>query len=389
MGDTRLIYFDNAATTLTKPRKVYEAVGNAMKMCANAGRGGYKPSLYAAKKVLECREEIADLFHISSPERVVFTYNATHALNLAIKSILHNGGHALVSSIEHNSVMRPLVALKDKGVTYSVVNTPIFDIEKSIYEFRNAIRSEKPNCVILSHISNVFGYEMPIYLIDEICYENDVPMILDASQSAGYTMIDATKLKSVSFICMPGHKGLLGPQGTGILLVCNDKKLYSTIQGGTGSFSSEFAQPEFLPDIFESGTLNVPGICGLCEGVKYIKSIGFRKIQNKSSFLLECMLNVLNDIEGVKVYTGSFHKHGVVSFSVGQMDSEEVCMRLAEYDICVRGGLHCSPLAHQTAGTTNMGLVRASFSFFNIKSEIDIFALKLKKILCKKSTLFY
>ena len=131
MGDPRLIYFDNAATTLTKPRKVYEAVGNAMKMCANAGRGGYKPSLYAAKKVFECREEIADLFHISSPERVVFTYNATHALNLAIKSILHNGGHALVSSIEHNSVMRPLVALKDKGVTYSVVNTPIFDIEKS------------------------------------------------------------------------------------------------------------------------------------------------------------------------------------------------------------------------------------------------------------------
>jgi len=384
-----LIYFDNAATTFIKPRKVYEAVNNAMKMCANAGRGGHKPSLYAAKKVYECREEIAEMFHISSPEKVVFTYNATHALNLAIKSMLKDGGHALVSSIEHNSVMRPLVALKEKGVTYSVVNTPIFDAERATCEFRNAIISEKPNCVILCHISNVFGYEMPIYRIDDICYENDVPMIIDASQSAGCTMIDATKLKSTFFICMPGHKGLFGPQGTGILLVCNDKSLYSIIQGGTGSFSSDLVQPEFLPDIFESGTLNVPGICGLCEGVKYVKNIGINKIQNKNSFLLDCMINALNNIDGINVHTGVFHKHGVVSFSVEHMDSEEVCMRLAELDICVRGGLHCSPLAHQTAGTENAGLVRASFSFFNNKSEIDVFALKIKKILCKKTGLFY
>lgn len=384
-----MIYFDNAATTLNKPETVYRAMKEGMTLCANPGRAGHKPSMLAAKKVFVCREEIAELFNCAFAERVVFTYNATYALNFAIKSILHSGGHALISSYEHNSVVRPLEALKEYGVTYTVVKSRLFDSENAISEFEKAIKKESPQCVIINHVSNVFGYELPLEKIDHLCSIYRVPLIVDASQSAGSIKIDVAKLKSVAYICMPGHKGLFGPQGTGIMLACNDKYLYSTIQGGTGSISADFKHPEFLPDVFEGGTLNVPGICGLYEGVKFIKKMGFGYIHQKHRFLIEHLKDKLYSFEGIRIYSGPFHEHGVLAFSVEGFDAEDICYGLSNADVCVRGGIHCSPLAHTVTDTQNEGLIRVSFSVFNSKSEIDAFALILKKILCKKSPLIY
>lgn len=375
-----MIYFDNAATTLIKPDSVYRSMLNGVKKCGNPGRSGHKPSEYADECIFRCRLALADLFNIDQPEKIVFTYNATHALNFAIKSILKNGGRALISNYEHNSVVRPLESLKENGVTYTVVKSNLFDENDAYFSFKKELQKGDVKCVILNHISNVFGSELPINRIDELCFEYQVPIILDISQSAGTKEIDLSVYKSVSYACLPGHKGLLGPQGTGVLICCNDKYLYSVLQGGTGSQSLSLEQPGFLPDIYESGTLNVPGICGLCAGVEYIKKIGFDKIQQKHNFLLCCIRERLRTIKSVQMFTGVSHKHGLISFYVNGYESEEIALMLSKNNICVRGGLHCSPLAHQVSNTTKNGLVRVSFSIFNSLDEVERFYQIMKKI---------
>ena len=385
-----MIYLDNAATTLIKPKKVHLAAADALIKCGNPGRGGHPSSMYAAARLYECRCEIAKLFNTEkSPENVVFTLNATHALNIAIKSILHNGGHAVISSLEHNSVLRPLRKLQESNVTYSVAECPIFAPDSALHSFEVCINERKPDCVIVNHISNVFGCELPVYSIDNICRANNIPLIIDASQSAGIAEIDVSRLKSTAYICFPGHKALFGPQGTGCLICCNDKYLYSLTEGGTGSNSADENQPDFLPDIYERGTPISHGIAALAEGVKYVSNMTLREISRRHRELTRYAVERISAVPGIKVFTGPGHNHGVISFTAANRDCEELGDILGRQGIYLRAGLHCAPLAHKTAGTLNTGTVRASLSVFNSRSDIDVLCMHLNRILSKKTSVFY
>lgn len=374
-----MIYLDNAATTLFKPQQVKNAVAAAMDNCANPGRSGHRPAMTAAKVVYSCRETAAEFFDLPEPERVVFTQNATHALNIAIKSALHGGGHAVVTGYEHNSVVRPLEALEEQGVSYTVAYSKLFDPQDMLRQIENSIRPDT-KCIIVNHVSNVFGFIAPLRQIDELCANRGLPLIVDASQSAGILPIRASKLKSAIFICMPGHKSLYGPQGTGILLCCKDTPLHSLTEGGTGSNSLEVRQPDFLPDVFESGTLNVPGIAGLQAGLLYVKKMGLAQIYQHENELMQRFVEVLADVEGVTCYYAPQCQTSVLAL-VGRQPSEEIAEKLRQEDICTRAGLHCSPLAHRSAGTLPDGAVRISFSCFNNKAEVQKAALAVKRLL--------
>ena len=376
-----MIYFDNAATTLQKPPQVARAMEAALISCANPGRSGHRPAMKAADAVYRCREEAAEFFGAPGPESIVFTQNATHALNIAVKSVLHDGGHAVISGYEHNSVVRPLEAMKAQGVTYTAAQSPLFSQHAAYGAICEALR-EDTRCIVVNHISNVFGFVLPLEAIDRLCLRKGIPLIVDASQSAGILPVRADKLKSARFICMPGHKSLYGPQGTGILISCADSGLHSLMQGGTGSNSIETEQPDFLPDIFESGTLNVPGIAGLHEGLRFVRRQGLAAMAQHKRRLVEAAADGLSSLDGVTVYHAGADCHqGLLAFTVRGMSSAEACQRLAERGICLRDGLHCSPLAHRSAGTLPDGACRVSFSYFNTLSEVKNFLSAVKKML--------
>lgn len=373
-----MIYFDSAATTLQKPSMVHRAVEAAMIGCGNPGRSGHKAAMNAAKTVYECRELIAELYGMAEPERVVFTQNATHALNIAIKSQLKGGGHAVISGYEHNSVVRPLEMME--GVEYTSVSTPLFD-QDAAFEGMTAAVTDETTCMICTHVSNVFGFVLPVERLDAFCGERGIKLIIDASQSAGVLPLDMSKLKNTSFVCMPGHKGLYGPQGTGVLLCGNTDKLYSLTEGGTGSDSRNLRQPDMLPDLFESGTLNVCGIAGLAEGVRFIEKTGLAEIEDKERRMMKRLALGLKEIDGVTVYYDRINHCGPLSITAENIPSEELCERLSEKGFCLRGGLHCSPLAHRSAGTIDEGTVRISLSYFNNTREIDLLMAEIRKIM--------
>lgn len=374
-----MIYLDNAATTIFKPMQVKNAMMAAMDHCASPGRGGHKPAMQAAKTVYRARETVAEFFGMSQAERVVFTQNATHALNIAIKSVLCKGGHAVISGFEHNSVVRPLEAMQGQGVSYTVAQSRLFDKIDMMAQIKECVTADT-TCLVINHVSNVFGSIAPLEEIDDFCSENNLVLIVDCSQSAGLLAIDATKYKSAKFFCMPGHKSLYGPQGTGVLLCRDDFDLHSLLQGGTGSNSIEVAQPDFLPDIFESGTMNVPAIAGLAEGVEHVRRTGLRAIAEHSAELAKIFVNQMP--ENAHVFYGGANQIGLVSFSA-ETPSEAIAEKLGEQNICVRSGLHCSPLAHKSAGTLPDGTVRVSFSCFNTKMDAQKAATAIKKILTK------
>lgn len=367
-----MIYLDAAATTLQKPPAVRHAMARAMIECANPGRSGHRPALSAARVVYDCREAAAQFFGLKDPERVVFTMNATHGLNIAIQSLLHRGGHAVITGYEHNSVVRPLEHLAEKGVTYTVARWPLFDRTAACVAVAEALRQDT-RCVIVNHVSNVFGSLAPLEEIDALCAQKGIPMIVDASQSAGVLPLDLSRLRAAAFVCMPGHKGLYGPQGTGILLCCKDSELYSLIQGGTGSASLEKRQPHWLPDALESGTLNVPGIAGLHEGLRFVAAHR-EEIRGREEALCRRLAQRLANIPGVTCWHAAEGQSGVLSFRLEGIDPETVGSRLAQKGICVRCGLHCAPLAHESAGTLPQGTVRVSFSAFTGTSEADALA---------------
>ena len=376
-----MIYFDSAATTFQKPQSVFKAMESAMLRCGNPGRSGHRPSLLAAKTVYECREAVCDLFHFPQPENVVFTMNATHALNLAIKSTLKNGGHAVIGGYEHNSVVRPLEALKDSaGVSYTVAYSPLFDQEAQYDAIKQAIIPET-KCVIINHMSNVFGFIAPLSKINQLCLERGIDLIIDASQSAGILEINASEL-SASFICMPGHKSLYGPQGTGILLCCKAENAHSLLEGGTGSNSREVRQPDFLPDMLESGTLNVPGIAGLLEGISFVRTQGIRQIAEKKYEHLRRLSSGLGQIRGITAYFSAVCQNGLISFTA-PVPSEELCGKLGELGFCLRGGLHCAPLAHQSANTLPDGTCRVSLSVFNDRNQVEQLISIVNKLMTK------
>ena len=373
-----MIYLDSAATSFQKPETVGRAMETALREMSSPGRGGYPAAMRAAQMLLDCRTELAELFHVPEPEQVVFTMNATHGLNLAIKSLVPYGGRAVISGYEHNAVTRPLAAL---GADIRVAAAPLFEPDMTAAAFDKAITPDV-DAVICTHVSNVFGAVQPIEQVAALCRERGVPLIVDASQSAGVLPLDMTAL-GAAFIAMPGHKGLYGPQGTGVLLCCGRVETAPLIEGGTGSVSIQQEMPDFLPDRLEAGTHNVPGIAGLLAGVRFVRERGLEQICLHERKLALRASEGLRSIPGVSVCARRdlFAQTGVLSFVPEGQDAELVGNALAEAGVAVRAGMHCAPLAHRTAGTLDSGTVRLSFSAFNTPEEVDRFLAVLPEAL--------
>lgn len=371
-----MIYLDSAATTLQKPGTVERAAANAIRTLATPGRGGHRPAMAAAKTAFDCREMAAALFEVPDPAQVVFTSNATHGLNIAIHSLVEPGDTVLISGYEHNAVTRPLHALK--GVTIKVAKGPLFDQKAMLAAFEENMTAEV-SAVITTHVSNVFGFVLPVEEIAQLCRERGVPLIVDASQSAGCLPVSLEKL-GAAFIAMPGHKGLYGPQGTGLLL-CGGKTK-PLLFGGTGSESKRQEMPEFLPDRLEAGTHNMPGIAGLLEGMKFIQAKGLDRIHAHEVSLIRELGSELKGLPGMEVYLSPDPgaQVGVLSFRRKDWDCEDMGEQLARRGIAVRAGLHCAPLAHQSAGTLESGTVRVSVSAFNTRGEIRRFLSEMRTL---------
>lgn len=344
-----MIYLDHAATSMGKPESVRRRVLWAMEHCANPGRGGHRPAMDAAEAVFSCRKT-AGAFFGAEPEQVAFTSNCTHGLNIAIRTLVHPGDRVVVSGFEHNAVTRPLTALKAQ---IRVAGRRLFDWDDTLASFEKAL-SEGAEAAVFTYVSNVFGYILPVEDMGRLCRRYQVPFIIDAAQAAGSLPVDLKAL-GADFIAMPGHKGLLGPQGTGILL-CGAMP-EPLIYGGTGSLSAQQRMPDFLPDRVEAGTLNVPGICGLEAGIRYVRGLTPEKINRRETSQVQRAAAGIRAL-GLPVYTGA-HQAGVVSFVT--KNCEETAELLGTMGICVRAGLHCAPLAHESAGTLETGTVRVSF----------------------------
>lgn len=370
-----MIYLDCAATSLQKPREVAFAVSRAMSTMASPGRGCHKPAMAAADCVLNCRLLLASYFNVPEPENIIFTFNATHALNIAINSLIGAGDRVVISGYEHNSVTRPLKAL---NADVLIAESPLFDKDAAVRAFRQALPGAK--CCVCTHVSNVFGFILPIQEISALCHQFDVPLIIDASQSAGTLPIDFTAL-GAAFIAMPGHKGLLGPQGTGVLLCGHEAK--PVLSGGTGSNSATSLMPDYLPDRLEAGTHNVAGIAGLTEGVKYLTAKPWDAVVRHEKNLCYRFAERLSVMQGVGIFLDeSFSvQTGVLSIISDKVACDELAERLGAAGVCVRAGLHCAPTAHTTVGTIEQGTVRFSFSPFNTLNEVNMAADILKKVL--------
>ena len=358
-----MIYLDSAATSLLKPPSVEREMLRALRTCASPGRGAHAPAMRAAETVYACRQAAAALFHVSDPENIVFTVNATHALNIAVFSLVGKGSRVAVSGYEHNAVIRPLHAL---GAVIDVVEAPSFDTGAILDGFRRKIPGA--DAVVCTHVSNVFGYILPIEEIASICAQEGVPLIVDASQSAGHLKVDFDAL-GAEFIAMPGHKGLMGPQGTGILLCRNGGE--PLMYGGTGSMSKSADMPDLLPDRLEAGTANVCGIAGLKAGIEYILKNGIESLRRRETMLSDALAEGLEKTEGLAVLRPEGpNRTGVVSVLPASMSCEDLAGRLGNRGVAVRSGYHCAPLAHRTAGTDDTGTVRFSVSPFNTPGEI-------------------
>ena len=366
-----MIYFDNSATSLVKPESVYTAVLDAMKTFGGSGRGAHNAAMNAARCIFEAREEISLFFNGYGASNTVFTQNATEALNIAIFGTVKKGSHVITTENEHNSVLRPLFYLEDKGdITLSVVkgdkNGVIDpkDIEKEI--------NDKTSLVVCNHVSNVIGNKIDIFSVGDICKKHNVPFIVDVSQSAGVFDIDMRK-NNISVLCFTGHKSLLGPQGTGGLCVKDDFYIAPFKQGGSGVQSFKRTQPENMPERLEAGTVNGHGIAGLLAGIRYIKNYGLDNIFEKEKQITKMFYDGIKDFKNVKIYGdfSTWDRGAVVGINIGDIDSAIISDILnTDFDICTRAGAHCAPLVHKHFNTENQGIVRFSFSHFNTEEEI-------------------
>lgn len=372
-----MIYLDSAATTLQKPERVAHAAARAIRACASPGRGGHRPAMAAGETAFACRQAASELFGVGDPERVVFTCNATHALNIAINSLVEAEDAVVISPWEHNAVTRPLTAL---GADVRVAAAPLFDADAALAAFDHQLTPEV-KCAICTHCSNVFGMVMPVEAIAGLCRERGVPLIVDAAQSAGCLSVDLENW-GAAFVAMPGHKGLYGPQGTGLLLCGADAPVRPLLYGGTGSASLRQEMPDFLPDRLEAGTHNIPGVAGLLEGLRFVSKRGPETILAHERRLVRLTREGLTQLPGVEVFGDSLGQHqaGVLSFRIHGVDCEEVGRWLGERDVAVRAGLHCAPLAHKAAGTLDTGTVRVSFSAFNTAGEVERFLCLMERL---------
>ena len=385
----RLIYLDNAATSYPKPPQVVEAMSHFMReIGANPGRSAHRLSVAAARIVYEAREALAQLFHIADPLRIVFSLNATEALNLALYGILRPGDHVVTSSMEHNSVMRPLRALEQEGVEVAVVPcSPEGFLDPADVEM-----AIKPNTrmIVLNHASNVVGTILPIPEAGEIACRHGLLLLVDAAQTAGAYPIDVEADK-IDLLALTGHKSLYGPMGTGGLYIGERVKLEDfepLKRGGTGSRSELEEQPDFLPDKYESGTLNTVGIAGLGAGVRFVMERGVDKIHCHEVELAQKLIEGLLAIPGVAVY-GSHdaeRQTATVSFNIEGLEPSEVGFKLdEEYGIMCRVGLHCAPAAHKTIGTFPRGTVRFGLGYFNTLEEVERVVKAVEQVASKGS----
>lgn len=345
-----MTYLDNGATSFPKPQSVTNAVVRAMETCTNPGRGGYKASMRGAGTVLRCREQAGELF-CCSPEQVVCTASCTQGLNMAIRTLVKPGSRVVISGFEHNAVTRPLYVT---GANVSVAGCKLFDPDDTLEQFETALK-RGADAAVFTHVSNVFGYILPVEEMASLCRKYHVPFIVDCAQSAGALTVSLRDW-GADFIAMPGHKGLLGPMGTGLLLCGRVPEPW--LAGGTGSQSESYAMPDYLPDAGEAGTLNVPGIAGLCAGLEYVRKEGPERILRREQEQMRHCVRALEKF-GFTVFSGE-NQCGTVSF-VPDCGCEELAAFLGEQDVCVRAGLHCAPLAHRSAGTLKTGTVRVSF----------------------------
>lgn len=371
-GGDCLIYLDNAATTWPKPEETVTAVVDCLKHTgANPGRGGHRMSLAAGRIIFETREAIARLFNVNDPERIILTGNATESLNLALKGYLKPGDHVITTSMEHNAVARPLHVLKSQGVEITEVRCS----GKGMLDpgdMRNTIK-KNTKAIVMLHASNVTGTIMPAREVGKMARENGLCFILDAAQTAGFLDIDVEEI-DVDLLAFTGHKGLYGPQGTGGLFVRKGVELEPLKQGGTGSQSESAEQPEDLPDKFESGTPNTPGVAGLGAGIRFIRARGLEEIRRHERALTSRFLEGLKQLKRVEIYGPADPELQVpvVSINIKDQDSSEVAFVLDRvFEISCRSGLHCSPRAHKTIGTIERGALRFSFSVFTTEAEID------------------
>ena len=369
-----MIYLDSAATSFQKPPQVLRAVEKTLREAASPGRGAYGAAMKAAETMLEARESAAAFFRFRDPERVVMTMNATHALNLAIRSFASKGGRVVISGYEHNAVTRPL---RGYGFEIDVAGEKLFDSEDLIRSFRNKLVGA--SLAVCTHVSNVFGYILPIREIAALCRDHGVPLIIDASQSAGVLALDADALDA-DFIAMPGHKSLLGIPGSGLLLCSAPAS--PLLYGGSGSDSISQDMPSYLPERLEAGTQNAPAAAAISAGIRYIQARGRDRIESHEKELCLHMSEILGKRDGIELFLPPQGEHsGVLSLRAEGTDCETIASALSREDICVRSGLHCAPLAHESAGTLRTGTVRFSFSPFNTHGEIEKAAVKLIKII--------
>lgn len=378
-----IIYFDNAATSWPKPPEVNAAMQRYMrKIGANPGRSGHRLSLEAARIIYDAREKLAQLFNVFDPLRIVLTRNATEALNIAIFGFLKPGDHVITSSMEHNSVMRPLRAMEAKGVNLTVIpcdKAGLIDPAQISTSIKNNTKA-----IFMTHASNVTGTVMPVADIGRIARERGLVFCVDAAQTAGSYPIDVIKM-NIDLLAFTGHKSLFGPSGTGGLFIREglEKRIEPICVGGTGSRSEVEEQPDFMPDRYEAGTPNTVGIAGLQAGVDFVLFEGVDNIQRKEANLVKTFIEGISDLPGIIIYVPDVAEQRipVVSFNIAGIDPAAIALELDErYKIMSRSGLHCAPSAHKSIGTYPMGTVRFSFSYFNTEDQVVKAVEALRKI---------
>ena len=379
-----MIYLDNAATSYPKPKEVGQAMMYFLeKVGANPGRSSHRLSIESGRILYQVRENLAELFNVDDPLRIIFTLNVTEALNLALKGLLRPGDQVITSSMEHNSVMRPLRELEKRGVEVKVIPCSSQGVLDPV-DLERAIK-KNTKLIVLNHGSNVIGSLLPITVVGEMAKRHHILFLVDAAQTAGCYPLDIKK-DNIDLLAFTGHKALYGPPGTGGLVIgerVNTKKLIPLKVGGTGSHSEFEEQPDFLPDIYESGTPNIVGLNGLKEGVRFVLAEGVDKIHQHEKNLIIRLIEGLKEIPEVTLYGGDYRKEqvAVVSFNLKDKWPSEVGMRLdEEYDIMCRVGLHCSPATHKTIGTFPRGTVRFSMSWFNTLEEVDQVIMAIREI---------
>lgn len=368
------VYLDNASTTFPKPKVVSDSIYNYLvNIGGNANRSNHSNALESNREIFLARERIAKFFNYDKFENVVFTNNITMSLNILIKGILRKGDHVITSSLEHNSVIRPIISCKEKlDVEVDFVKAS-FDGFINPKDIENLIK-KNTKLVIITHASNVIGTIQPIKEIGEICKKNNIFFIIDTAQSAGTVPIDFYDI-GANALAFTGHKSLFGPQGIGGFII--DDKLNEIctplLEGGTGSLSHEIHQPNFMPDKFECGTLNIPGIVGLSSGIEFINNVGIENIKNKNKKLYKKLIKSISSMERYKVYGDISGENSTtsISFNLDGVETSELSFYLESNGISNRSGLHCAPMCHKTIGTFPEGTVRLSISYFNTDEEID------------------